>query len=410
MSPQRLEDFAGQEHILGEGKLLRRAIEADRLTSVIFFGPPGSGKSGLARLIAAKTRSAVEELNAVTIGIPEVKKVLERAAWRRKSQNQKTLIILDEIHHFNRTQQDALLPSVERGEITLIGLTTENPNVYINSALLSRFTAFEFNPLEAEHLEKITRRAIKAVNADLAPEALAHWIEMSGGDARRILNALEIAVMTTPEDASGKRTITLETAEDSIQKRALRYDRRGDEHYDHASAFIKSMRGSDPDAALYWAAKMLAAGEDPRFVARRLIICASEDVGNADPQALVVAAAALEAAEFVGMPEAKLVLAQAILYVACAPKSNAAAAAAAAAFAEVESGPRREVPAHLRDSHLDSKSRGHGAGYRYPHDFPGHFTVQEYMPAPAVFYRPSDQGFEKELQRRLEKWRPQKTP
>ncbi|MBI4249120.1 MAG: replication-associated recombination protein A [Elusimicrobia bacterium] len=410
MSPQRLEDFAGQEHILGEGKLLRRVIEADRLTSVIFFGPPGSGKSGLARLIAAKTRSAVEELNAVTIGVPEVKKVLERAAWRRKSQNQKTLIILDEIHHFNRTQQDALLPSVERGEITLIGLTTENPNVYINSALLSRFTAFEFNPLEAEHLEKIIRRAIKLVNADLAPEALAHWIEMSGGDARRILNALEISVLTTPEDASGKRAITLETAEDSIQKRALRYDRRGDEHYDHASAFIKSMRGSDPDAALYWAAKMLAAGEDPRFVARRLIICASEDVGNADPQALLVAAAALEAAQFVGMPEAKLVLAQAILYVACAPKSNAAAAAAASAFAEVESGPRREVPAHLRDSHLDSKSRGHGAGYRYPHDFPGHFVVQEYMPSPAVFYRPSDQGFEKELQRRLEKWRPQKTP
>lgn len=407
MAPRDLGEFVGQEHLLGPGKPLRRAIEADRLGSVLFFGPPGTGKSALARLAAARTDARVEEVNAVAAGVADVKKILEAARFQL-SQGRRTVVILEEIHHFNRSQQDVLLPAVEDGLLTLVGLTTENPGFYINAALLSRSTAFEFKPLTEADLRAVLDKALADPERGLgkAPVALdadaaSHLVRTASGDARRMLNALEVAALTTPPGPSGRVQISLEVAEQSIQKRAIRYDKSSDEHYDHISAFIKSMRGSDPDAALYWMAKMLAAGEDPRFVARRILICASEDVGNADPRALVVAAAAFQAAEFVGMPEARIPLAQAACYVACATKSNAAYLGIDAALAEVEKGPRREVPLHLRDANLDAESRGHGKGYLYPHDHPGHWVKQEYLPDPRVFYEPSDQGAEKQVGERL---------
>jgi len=402
MSPQSLDEWAGQNDLLGEGKLLRRAIVADRLSSAIFYGPPGCGKSALARMIARKTQAEVEELNAVTAGVADVRAVIERAKERRSMAGQRTLLILDEIHRFNRSQQDALLPDVERGLITLIGLTTENPFFYVNHALLSRAQAFEFKTLTKEALEKILNNALSdptrglgLQKIDLAPEARAHFLEQSNGDARRLLNALELAAMTTKPDASGPIRITLAIAEECVQKRSLVYDKHGDQHYDIISVFIKSMRGSDPDAALYWMARMLASGEDPRFIARRIIICASEDVGNADPQALVVAHAALGAAELVGMPEARIPLAQACTYIATAPKSNAAYLAIDRALEEVEKGPRREVPGPMRDSH------NRKGDYHYPHDFPGHFTPQSYWPDPKVLYHPSELGYEAEIKKRL---------
>ena len=408
MAPRALEEFAGQAALLGPGKLLRRLVESGRFTSALFFGPPGVGKTALARHIAEKSGADVVELNAVTAGVADIRKAVEQAKYAANSLGRRTLLLVDEIHHFNKTQQDALLPSVERGEVLLIGMTTENPGFYVNAALRSRVTAFEFLPVPEEELGKILDRAVAdaergvaALKVVLLPEARAHLVRQAGGDARRLLNALEIAALTTAPNADGERRVTLAVAEDSIQKRQIRYDKKSDDHYDHISAFIKSIRGTDPDAALYWMAKMLEAGEDPRFIARRLLIAASEDVGNADFRALLVAEAAFRAVEVLGMPEARLALAQAVTFVASAPKSNAAYLAIGKATDEVRSGPAREVPLPLRDASMDAEERGHGKGYKYPHDFPGHWTRQEYMPNPVRFYEPTDQGDEKRIAERL---------
>ncbi|HBA60505.1 MAG TPA: replication-associated recombination protein RarA [Elusimicrobia bacterium] len=416
LAPKELTDFAGQEEILGEGKLLRRAIEADTLKSAVFYGPPGSGKTALARYIASRARAKTFDLNAVMAGVADLKKIIEfsRGLGGGIAQNQRILLVLDEIHHFNRTQQDVLLPSVEKGEIILIGMTTENPFFYINQALLSRFIVVEFKPLKPEHLSAIFDRALtaeaglKALKPEVTPGAKKYLIDNSSGDARRLLNALELGVVTTKPGKGGKRVIDEAVARESIQRRSLRYDRSSDEHYDHISAFIKSMRGSDPDAAVYWLAKMLEAGEDPRFVARRILICASEDVGNANPMALVMAESAFRSAEVLGMPEARIVLAQAAIYVACSPKSNASYLAVNEAQAEVKSGVEREVPMHLRDGSKDGEALGHGKGYKYPHDFEGHYVKQEYMPDPKTFYRPTEQGFEIEIGKRLKRLRGEK--
>ncbi|MBI5881494.1 MAG: replication-associated recombination protein A [Elusimicrobia bacterium] len=404
MAPKVLEDFAGQEHLVGPGKMLRRLVESGRLSSALFYGPPGTGKTAMARLVAGLSKAVTVELNAVIAGVAELKKVLETAKFDRAAKGQRTLLLLDEIHHFNRTQQDTLLPAVERGEVILVGLTTENPSFYVNAALLSRFTAFEFKPLTESDLAAILDRAVSDENLGLGASKLSldaaareHLLRMSSGDARRLLNALELAALSTPPGKGGKRSITLAVAEESIQKRAIRYDKKSDDHYDHISAFIKSLRGSDPDAALYWMAKMLVAGEDPRFIARRLLIAASEDVGNADFRALLVAQAAFNAVEVLGMPEARIPLAQAAVFVATAPKSNASYLAIGQAMKEASDGPGREVPNHLRDANLDAETRGHGKGYQYPHDFPGHWVKQSYMPDPMTFYKPSDQGDEKRI-------------
>ena len=412
LAPRALEEFAGQESLLGPGKMLRRLVEADRFASALFFGPPGCGKTALARFIAARSRAEVVELNAVAAGVADLKKVLEGAKYQSSHLGRRTLVLIDEIHHFNRTQQDVLLPAVERGDILLIGMTTENPSFYVNAALLSRFTAFEFKPLTEAHLQAILERAVKdeerglgKLKLEFAPAAAAHLTRMAAGDARKLLNAAELAALSTAPDKNGTRHVSLEAAEESIQRRSIRYDKKSDDHYDHISAFIKSMRGSDPDAALYWMAKMLSAGEDPRFIARRILICAAEDVGTADFRALLVATAAFHAAEVLGMPEARIPLAQAAVYVAAAPKSNAAYLGIDAAMREVREGPAREVPLHLRDASLDGESRGHGQGYKYPHDFPGHHTPQEYMPQPVRFYAPTDLGDEKRLKEYLKSLR-----
>ena len=413
LAPLELSEFSGQEHILGEGKLLRRAVESDNLKSAVFFGPSGTGKTALARYIASKTKARVFELNAVTAGVAELKKILEfsKGLSGGIARKRRVLLILDEIHHFNRTQQDVLLPSVEKGDVILIGMTTENPFFYINNALLSRFIVVEFKPLEERHLREILARAlklelgVKSLKVEVSGEAADYLVSNSIGDARRLLNALELAAVTTKPDSKGIRKIDFDTAKESIQKRSLRYDRSSDEHYDHISAFIKSMRGSDPDAAVYWLAKMLAAGEDPRFVARRILICAAEDVGNANPMALVLAQSAFRAAEALCMPEARIILAQAAIYVACSPKSNASYMAVNEALAEAEKGKERPVPMHLRDASKDGEAFGHGKGYKYPHDFPNHYVEQEYMPEPEKFYRPTEQGFEAEIAKRLKRLR-----
>lgn len=394
MAPRTLEEYVGQEHILGEGKLLRRAVEADRITSLILFGPPGTGKTALARVIAAKTKAHFDWLNAATAGLDDLRKIIA-AAKRRRSGGIRTILFLDEIHRFNKLQQDVLLPDVEEGNIILIAATVENPFFYVNAALLSRSQVFELKPLTQENIVTILKRALDdkerglgalAVAAD--EEALQHLAATADGDARRALSALEIAALTTPADSSGAVRITLRAAEESIQKKAVLYDKKGDQHYDTISAFIKSMRGSDPDAVVYYLAKMLYAGEDPRFIARRIIICASEDVGNADPLALVVAAAALQSVEFVGMPEARIPLAQAALYVAMAPKSNASYKAIEAALADVEQEPTRQTPDHLKNApHPGMKALGRGEGYKYPHDYGG-FVEQEYLPKKKKYYDP----------------------
>jgi putative ATPase len=407
MAPRSLDEFAGQNALLGPGKLLRRLVESKRFTSAIFYGPPGCGKTALARYIAGQSNAEVVELNAVTAGVADIRKAVEQAKYSA-TLGRKTLLLVDEIHHFNKTQQDALLPSVERGDVLLIGMTTENPGFYVNAALRSRVTAFEFMPVPESELEKIldnaindNDRGVSSLRVIMTPEARAHLVRQSGGDARRLLNALEIAALTTAQDGNGERRVNLAVAEESIQKRQIRYDKKSDDHYDHISAFIKSIRGTDPDAALYWMAKMLEAGEEPRFIARRILIAASEDVGNADFRALLVAEAAFRAVEVLGMPEARITLAQAVTFVASAPKSNAAYLAINKASAEVREGPSREVPLPLRDANMDAKERGHGVGYRYPHDFPGHWTAQEYMPNPVRFYEPTDQGDEKRIAERL---------
>jgi putative ATPase len=408
MSPRGFEEFMGQDNIVGDDKLLRRAIEADNLGSVIFFGPSGSGKSALARIIASKTKSYFEEANAVTIGISDIRKIIESAKSRSELSGKKTILMLDEIHHFNRSQQDALLPDVERGIITLIGITTENPFFYINAAIISRSTVFEFNSLPQKALSAIMESALNdkdkglgKYNVRMSEEAKKHLIANSGGDARKLLNALEIGVLSTKVNKDGVRVFDINVAQESMQKKAVIYDRSRDAHYDHISAFIKSMRGTDPDATVYWLAKMLVAGEDPRFIARRIIICASEDVGIADPRALTLAVSALNAVEFVGMPEARIILAQAAVYVACAPKSNASYLAIESALTEVKNGKGRNVPNHLKDANLDRKELSHGKGYKYPHDFEGHYVKQEYWTDPLELYTPTKEGYEAKIRERL---------
>jgi putative ATPase len=415
MRPRSLDEFVGQQDILGPGKLLRRAIESDRLfSSIILWGPPGTGKTTLALIIANRTAAHFETLSAVLAGVADIRRVVAEAEERRNLYGQRTILLVDEIHRFNKAQQDALLPHVEKGTIILIGATTENPYFEVIAPLLSRSRVFQFRPLEKSETIGLLQRALSDTERgfgtrkiQISDDALDHLAEVAGGDARTALNALELAVESTLPDADATLQIDLAVAQESIQRRALRYDRTGDEHYDTISAFIKSMRGSDPDAALYWLAKMLYAGEDPEFIARRMVILASEDIGNADPNALLVAVAAAQALQFVGLPEAQLNLAQAAIYLATAPKSNSVLAIGEA-LGEVERAGQVEVPDPLKDSSRDSAALGHGKDYQYPHSFPDHFIAQNYLPESLegkIFYRPSDQGFEKEIAERLRKWR-----
>ncbi len=386
MSPRGLDEYLGQAHILGEGKLLRRAIEADKITSIILYGPPGTGKTALARVIANHTRARFEWLNAATAGLPEVRKVIAEAR-RQAGAGRKTILFLDEIHRMNKLQQDALLPDVEEGNVTLIAATVENPFFYVNAALLSRSQVFELKPLLEEDLLKMMKTALAdeqrglglmQVQAD--DEALEHLARLSEGDARKALSALELAALTTRPGADGRIRLTRQVAEESIQKKAVVYDKAGDQHYDTISAFIKSMRGSDPDAAMYYLAKMIYAGEDPRFIARRIVIFAAEDIGLEDPQALTVAVSALRAVEFVGMPEGRIPLALAVAYAAKAPKGNASYMALERALKDVAQERTLEVPDHLKDAHYKgAKELGHGEGYKYPHDYSGSKVEQEYL-------------------------------
>jgi putative ATPase len=394
MCPKTLDEYVGQRHILGPGKLLRRAIEADRITSLILYGPPGTGKTALARIIAEKTKAHFEWLNAATIGLDEIRKVIQHAK-ARKAKGIHTIVFLDEIHRFNKLQQDALLPDVEEGNITLIAATVENPFFYVNSALLSRSQVFELKPLTEEDILKVLNNALQDkewglgnLNIITDENSLKHIAKMSDGDARKALSALEIAALTTSPDKDGTMKIDIRIAEESIQKKVIVYDKKGDQHYDTTSAFIKSMRGSDPDAAVYYLAKMIYAGEDPRFIARRIVICASEDVGNADPMALVIATSALRAVEFIGMPEARIPLAQATIYIANAPKSNACYKAIETAMKDIATEETMEVPDHLKDSHYTgAKKLGHGQGYKYPHDYGGH-VEQDYLKKKKKYYNP----------------------
>jgi putative ATPase len=407
MRPGDLSEFVGQEHILGPGKLLRRAIETDRFMSLILYGPPGVGKTALAHLIAERSSAHFVPLNAVTAGVADIRKVTQESALERSRSGKRTTLFIDEIHRFTRVQQDALLPDVERGNITLIGASTSNPFFAIIPALSSRSQIFEFKPLKDEDIRTIVLRALADkerglgnLKVDLTPEALGFLVARANGDGRRALNALELGVLSTAPDASGAILYDLHTAEESIQKKALVYDE--DEHYDTISAFIKSMRGSDPDATLYWMAKMIYAGEDPLFIARRIVIAASEDVGNADPRAIFVATAAYQAVERIGMPEGSIPLAQAAVYVAAAPKSNASYLGIKEAMKDVEEGSLLPVPDHLKDAHYKGAARlGRGKGYRYPHDYPGHYVAQDYLPQKREYYRPTEQGEEKRIKERL---------
>jgi putative ATPase len=415
MRPRNLDEYAGQTHILAPGQLLRRAIEADRIQSLIFYGPPGTGKTSLAQIIARQTKSKFERLSGVESNVADMRRVLSGAANRLENKGQSTILFIDEIHRFNKSQQDVLLPDVESGVVKLIGATTHNPFFFVNSPLVSRSQIFELRPLGEEDLFALLQRALAdkerglgymKVSAD--ENALRHLAKISDGDARKALNSLEIAALTTLPDANGVVKITLEVAEQSIQKKAIVYDGDGDAHYDTISAFIKSMRGSDPDAALYWLAKMIHAGEDPRFIARRIVICAAEDVGLADPMALVLANACLSASEFVGWPEARIPLAEATIYIATANKSNSAYLAIDAALADVKSGRTIAVPEHLRDSHYSgAKKLGHGTGYKYAHEGKDHFIPQDYLGADKRYYEPTEQGVEKKIKERVEKWRAQ---
>jgi putative ATPase len=407
MRPRDLSEFVGQEHILAPGKLLRRAIETDRFMSVILYGPPGAGKTALAHLIAERSMASFVSLNAVTAGVADIRKVTQQAALERSQSSRKTILFIDEIHRFTRVQQDALLPDVERGIITLIGASTQNPFFAIIPALSSRSQIFEFKPLKTDDIKTLILRAMADkerglgnLSVKMTPEAIDLVIAKSNGDARRALNALEIGALSTAPGDDGVILYDLHVAEESIQKKALVYDE--DEHYDTISAFIKSMRGSDPDATLYWMAKMIYAGEDPLFIARRIVIAASEDVGNADPRALFVATAAYQAVERIGMPEGALPLAQAAIYIASAPKSNASYLGIKEAMKDIEEGNLLPVPDHLKDAHYKGAGRlGRGRGYKYPHDYPGHYTAQDYLPQKREYYRPTEQGEEKRIKERL---------
>jgi putative ATPase len=459
MRPRTLEEFAGQQHFLGPGKLLRRLLDADRLTSAIFYGPPGTGKTTLAQIIASRTKAAFEDANAAAIGVKEVREILARARDRLSDDGQRTVLFLDEIHRFNRAQQDVLLGDVEDGIVILIGATTENPFFSVNAPLVSRSQIFQFEPLSEADIITLMRRALAdkerglgGHNATITDEAVSFLATTSDGDARRALTALEVAVLSqlqqnaeTPKCRNAEMTssvgkpdqpeaqarvqprqqarvpklnaanpaivITIEIAQDSIQRKAIVYDGTGDEHYDAASALIKSMRGSDPDATVYWLARMLEAGEDPRFIARRIAICAAEDVGNADPMALVLANAAVQTTVFVGLPECQLPLAQAAIYIACAPKSNASAMAIWTASSDVKEGRTIPVPRHLCDAHYKSAQRlGHGAGYQYAHDSPEGIVAQDYLGVDKTYYTPTDRGHEKEMAAYLAKFKAMQTP
>ena len=414
MRPRSLEEYVGQEHILGHGKLLRRAIEADRLSSVIFYGPPGTGKTSLARLIASRTKSRFLELSGVEGSVADIRKAVGIAATEAR-RGGRTLLFIDEIHRFNKAQQDSLLPDVERGTVRLIGATTQNPFFSINGPLVSRSQIFQLIPLSIDELITLQKHALADVERglgslpiDLDQAAATHLATVSEGDARMCLNALDIAARTTLYNERGRIPITLEAAAESIQKKAVVYDGTGDDHYDTASAFIKSLRGSDPDAALYWLAKMLHAGEEPRFITRRLVIFASEDVGLADPLALPLAISAQQAVEFVGLPEARITLAHATVYLATAPKSNSALAALGNAQKDISVGRTLPVPPHLKDSHYKGAgSLGHGEGYKYAHDYEGGYVPQAYLTEGRTYYKPTRAGAEARIADRLEEWRAQ---
>jgi putative ATPase len=410
MRPATLDEFVGQQHFLGEGKLLRRLIAADRLGSVIFYGPPGTGKTTLASLLAGATRSRFRQLSAVASGVKELRELLDEARDRLAAAGQKTLLFVDEIHRFNRSQQDVLLPDVEEGVVILVGATTQNPFFAINSALVSRSRVFEFKPLSIDEIKSLLVRAVSdrerglgAEAVEIESDALQFLAEVSDGDARRALSALEVGVLSS---AVRPLKLTRALAEESVQRKAVEYDNHGDVHYDSASALIKSIRGSDPDAALYWLARMLEGGEEVRFLTRRLVILASEDVGNADPHALPLAVAAMQACEFVGLPECRLTLAQAVTYLACAPKSNASTIAIGEATADVREGRLLPVPVHLRDRHYPGAKRlGHGEGYEYAHNAEDAVAAQDYLGVEREYYHPVDRGFERELAERLKRIR-----
>ncbi len=416
MRPHTLDEIVGQDSVLGEHGLLRRAILADRLSSLILYGPPGSGKTSIAEVIARVTRRRFERTSGVLANVATLRGLLEAARHRRMREAVSTILFIDEIHHFNKSQQDILLPYVEDGTITLIGATTHNPFFFINSPLTSRSLVFELQPLGEEAILTLLRRALVderglagwRVEAD--DEALSHLARVCEGDARRALGALEVAALTTPPGIDGVVRVTRDVAAESIQKKAVVYDHDEDGHYDTISAFIKSVRGSDPQAAVYWLAKMIYAGEDPRFIARRLIVLASEDIGNADPRGLTLAVSALNAVEFLGMPEARITLAQTVTYLATAPKSNAAIVAVDKALADVKAGRVLSVPSHLRDTHYSGSARLGHEGYQYAHDFEGHFVDQEYMPSDAVYYEPSNQGYEAVIRQRMEGWKARRVP
>ena len=414
LRPATLDEVVGQQHIIGKDKLLYRAIKADKLGSVIFYGPPGTGKTTLAKVIANTTSADFKQINATVAGKKDMEEIVKEARDSLGMFGRKTILFVDEIHRFNKGQQDYLLPFVEDGTLTLIGATTENPYFEVNGALLSRSRVFELKPLEREDIRELIRRAVYdrdkgmgAYNAVIDEEAMNFLADVANGDARAALNAVELGIMTTERDAAdGKIHIDIDVAQECIQKRVVRYDKDGDNHYDTISAFIKSMRGSDPDAAVYYLARMLYAGEDMKFIARRIMICAAEDVGNVDPQALVVAVAAAQAAERIGLPEAQIILSQAVTYVASAPKSNAACNAVFEALEAVRSSKTMPVPVHLQDAHYKGAAKlGHGQGYLYAHDFPNHYVKQQYLPdgmEGSVFYRPTENGYEKKIKEHME--------